>query len=50
LVPVVLKVKTPTQACVEGKLENIKKTVVGDESLLQRIYEGQELVEDRGGN
>jgi RND family efflux transporter MFP subunit len=49
-IPVVLKVKTPTQACVEGKLENIKKTVVGDESLLQRIYESQELVEDRGGN
>jgi RND family efflux transporter MFP subunit len=50
LIPVALKVKTPSQACVEGKLENIKKTVVGDESLLQRIYEGQELVEDRGGN
>jgi hypothetical protein len=40
LAPVVVKAKTLTEACVDGNLSTIDKVVVGDESLLQRIYEG----------
>ena len=50
LFPVVVKAKTLAEACVNGNLSTIDKVVVGDESLLQRIYEGQKLIEFRGKN